>query len=232
VSQAVATRTKTPPRPDTSRRSPASRPTDDELLDAARLEFSQTGYSGTTMDAVADRANCTKPTLYAHFGTKEGLYEAAVEREARALESWMFATYDSAPRLSGEEQVRRATMALFEYVDAQRDGFRLLFGFDSTPASPPANKTAASARVTDALTERVAGLIRGFRAEHGRQTGPSAELLAAVVVAMGIAGARQAVLVDRIDPLVAGDLAASLAQAALRHVSPPALDAVDRSARG
>jgi AcrR family transcriptional regulator len=226
----VATRTRSTAKQRDRPRTPASRPSDDELLDAARLVFSNAGYHATTMDAVADHANCTKPTLYAHFGTKERLYEAAVEREARALETWMFATYDSAPRLSGEQQVRRATMALFEYVDAQPDGFRLLFGSEGGPPSPPAGKTAATTRVVDALTERVADLIRRFRAEHGHDTGPSAEIIAAAVVAMGIAGARQAVLVNRVDPLEAGELVASLAQVALRGVHPQALDAVDRSA--
>ena len=34
------------------------------ILDAALTVFAATGYSGTTMDAVAAEAGLTKPTLY------------------------------------------------------------------------------------------------------------------------------------------------------------------------
>jgi TetR/AcrR family transcriptional repressor of mexJK operon len=46
------------------------------ILDAALKVFAATGYSGTTMDAVAAEAGVTKPTLYSYFPSKESLFQA------------------------------------------------------------------------------------------------------------------------------------------------------------
>ena len=46
------------------------------ILDAALTVFAATGYSGTTMDAVAAEAGLTKPTLYQYFPSKETLFQA------------------------------------------------------------------------------------------------------------------------------------------------------------
>lgn len=46
------------------------------LLDAALSVFSRLGYSGTSMDAVADAAGLSKPTLYHYFDNKETLFKA------------------------------------------------------------------------------------------------------------------------------------------------------------
>ncbi len=47
-----------------------------QILDAALTVFAATGYSGTTMDAVAAEAGVTKPTLYSYFPSKESLFQA------------------------------------------------------------------------------------------------------------------------------------------------------------
>jgi TetR/AcrR family transcriptional regulator, mexJK operon transcriptional repressor len=44
------------------------------LLDAALRCFAANGYSGTTMDQVAEAAGLTKPTLYQYFPSKEALF--------------------------------------------------------------------------------------------------------------------------------------------------------------
>ncbi|MBL8584805.1 MAG: TetR/AcrR family transcriptional regulator [Rhizobiaceae bacterium] len=46
------------------------------ILDAALRVFSETGYSGATMDAVALDAGLSKPTLYQYFPSKEALFSA------------------------------------------------------------------------------------------------------------------------------------------------------------
>lgn len=46
------------------------------ILEAALKVFSETGYSGATMDAVAIEAGLSKPTLYQYFESKEALFSA------------------------------------------------------------------------------------------------------------------------------------------------------------
>ena len=46
------------------------------ILGAALTVFSEAGYSGATMDAVAALAGLSKPTLYQYFKSKEALFSA------------------------------------------------------------------------------------------------------------------------------------------------------------
>jgi AcrR family transcriptional regulator len=46
----------------------------DEILAAAFREFSEKGYAGTSMEAIARRASASKETLYAWFRNKETLF--------------------------------------------------------------------------------------------------------------------------------------------------------------
>lgn len=49
------------------------------ILDAALSVFSSEGYSGASMDAIAARAEVSKPTLYQYFGGKEQLFSAIMQ---------------------------------------------------------------------------------------------------------------------------------------------------------
>ncbi len=51
-----------------------------ELLRAARLEFSERGLSGARVDEIASRAGVNKQLLYYYFGDKETLYEKVLEK--------------------------------------------------------------------------------------------------------------------------------------------------------
>ena len=50
------------------------------ILDAALSEFSQNGFDGASMAAIASTAGVSKPTLYSYFGDKEGLFAAILEQ--------------------------------------------------------------------------------------------------------------------------------------------------------
>jgi AcrR family transcriptional regulator len=52
------------------------------VLDAALAELLERGYPAVTMLGVARRAQASKETLYVWFGSREGLMEALVERNA------------------------------------------------------------------------------------------------------------------------------------------------------
>lgn len=55
------------------------------VLDAARLEFSTHGFAGSRIEVIAKRAAVNKQALYYHFGSKEGLYLAALEDGYRSI---------------------------------------------------------------------------------------------------------------------------------------------------
>lgn len=68
------------------------------IIKAAEIEFAQNGFKGTSLNAVADRANLPKSNILYYFKTKFGLYGAVL---ADVLEMWnqnfSEATADSDP---------------------------------------------------------------------------------------------------------------------------------------
>jgi len=177
------------------------------------------------MAFVAEAAGCTKPTLYRHFGGKDALFRAALEREVAALERHLFDAYQAGAGLPLGDQIRNATTALFDYATAQPAGFRLLF--DERQADP---HTEIRARLLQAVRDRIAGVVRAYADQTGRPLGASADVLAAMMVALVIDGARQALLVSHVDPAAAARLACGLLDAAVRGVDPGLLAALDRAA--
>lgn len=56
----------------------------EKILDAAVELISERGYSATSVDALCRKAGIVKTALYWHFGSKEGLLAAVIDRVAAA----------------------------------------------------------------------------------------------------------------------------------------------------
>lgn len=54
-------------------------------MSAATDLFNRKGYAGTSVREIVETAGVTKPVLYYHFGSKEGLYLALFEESFKAL---------------------------------------------------------------------------------------------------------------------------------------------------
>lgn len=52
--------------------------TKERILTAAIEVFSDVGFAGARIDAIARKAGCNKQLLYHHFGNKEALYDAVL----------------------------------------------------------------------------------------------------------------------------------------------------------
>ncbi|MCW8886211.1 MAG: TetR/AcrR family transcriptional regulator, partial [Motiliproteus sp.] len=55
-----------------------------QILDSATLLFTERGFADTSMDQVAKQAEVSKQTVYSHFGGKDELFTAAIERRCVA----------------------------------------------------------------------------------------------------------------------------------------------------
>jgi AcrR family transcriptional regulator len=53
----------------------------DRILDAALALFCERGYKGTTTRAIAERARVNEVTVFRQFGTKQGLFQAVIQRD-------------------------------------------------------------------------------------------------------------------------------------------------------
>lgn len=103
----------------------------EQLLDIGRGLFAERGFEGTSIEEVAARADVSKPVVYGHFGGKDGLYAAVVEREVDHLLTTATAILGG-PHTN--EKFEAAAVALLRYIEDNTDGFRILVR-DSNPAS-------------------------------------------------------------------------------------------------
>ncbi len=94
------------------------------ILEVATAEFSAMGLAGARVDAIAERTHTTKRMLYYYFGSKDGLYEAVLDKvygDIRALEQDLHVS-----ELEPEEGMRRLVEFTFDYHDRHRDFVRLV----------------------------------------------------------------------------------------------------------
>ena len=96
-----------------------------QILDAALAVFSERGFQNASMDAVAERVGVTKPVLYTHFGSKDGLLLACIARARAELLEVTTTAAASADR--PEEMLRRGTFAFFDYLERREPAWKLLY---------------------------------------------------------------------------------------------------------
>lgn len=124
----------------------------DQLLDTAQQVFTAHGYAPTSMDDLAAAAGVTKPVLYDHFGSKDGLLAAVVERSGRQL---LEATTDAVQGLDPETALRQGLTAFFAFVDDHAGAWTLLLR-EVAPGTPAAE---AVDRVRSVQVQVIAALI-------------------------------------------------------------------------
>jgi AcrR family transcriptional regulator len=123
----------------------------EQLIDVARGLFAARGFDGTSVEEIAARAEVSKPVVYEHFGGKEGLYAVVVDREVRALLEGVRGSLTSGHQ---RELLEQATLALLDYIETHRDGFRIL-----ARDSSAANVTGSFATILSDVASRVEGIL-------------------------------------------------------------------------
>src|SRR5712691_11839152 len=105
---------------------------EERMLDAAETVFGRHGFQVASMDEIARRSGITKALLYQYFGSKEGLYEACVERGRADLFEVLREAVSAAP--PGREQLAAFVNGYFDFVEENRGVWWLLYGEASSSA--------------------------------------------------------------------------------------------------
>jgi len=103
--------------------SESTAPTREMILASAARAFARSGYRAATVQAIAADAGFTPPTVYAHFGSKQGLFEALVEVLLADLMSVVGRTLPEGLSLAQRLELR--TRDVLELAERQRDVFTL-----------------------------------------------------------------------------------------------------------
>jgi AcrR family transcriptional regulator len=131
----------------------------EQLLSVGRKLFSEKGFESVTVEEIAAKANVSKPVVYEHFGGKEGLYAVVVDRETNAL---LDAVTDSLTGGTARQLVEQAGMALFNYIDSNPQGFRIL-----VRDSPVAQQTGSFASLMVDIASQVEHVLAAQFTSHG-----------------------------------------------------------------
>ena len=127
---------------------------EEQMLAVAGEVFAERGFHATSMDEIAERADISKPMLYAYFGSKEGLYSAYVQRAGGELVEAMDAAVD--PALAPGEQVYASMMAFLGFVEEHRQGWAIMQRELASRGGPFAEDVA---RVRGQIVKRMAVLL-------------------------------------------------------------------------
>lgn len=94
------------------------------ILDAAERAFAELGYRRTKMEDVAEQADVAIGSIYGHFGNKDGLYLALVERAVELFGEYLNQAYQ--PQWSPLEQVVACGDAYLRFHIEHPGAFRFL----------------------------------------------------------------------------------------------------------
>ncbi|HWI72331.1 MAG TPA: TetR/AcrR family transcriptional regulator [Baekduia sp.] len=148
------------------------------MLDAAEVVFGRESFQAASMEEIAKRSGITKALLYQYFASKEGLYEACVERgRARLFAALAEATDAAEP---GRARLVAFVEGYFDYVEANRHSWWLLYGETSSVA-------------VNAMRERNAELIAELVAADAATAGRAVDADALAVLAHSLVGAGEQV---------------------------------------
>jgi len=94
-----------------------------EILSAAEKLFAAKGFFPTTMSQIAQRAEFGTGTLYKYFKSKEELYFTLIDEKTDEINRLIKA--ELSKKISAKERVERALCLQFEFIEKNRDFFRI-----------------------------------------------------------------------------------------------------------
>jgi len=102
----------------------------DRLLGAALQLFSRKGFESASVRELTEAAKVTRPTLYYHFGSKEGLYLELVERLCATVEDSILRSL--VPRGTARVRLRSFVLKILDSIieDAGNQRFFFVISLD------------------------------------------------------------------------------------------------------
>ncbi|MGQ0482254.1 MAG: TetR/AcrR family transcriptional regulator [Pseudonocardia sp.] len=128
--------------------------TREQILDAAERAFATAGYRGARMEEVAEAADVSVGSIYGHFGNKDGVYLALVERALEQFGEYLGGAFR--PEYSPLEQVMAAGEVYLRFHLEHPGSFRFL-AFDGVETRLPSVDGPLRERVGERLDELIGG---------------------------------------------------------------------------
>jgi AcrR family transcriptional regulator len=161
------------------------------VLDAAFELFLERGYEGTSMEAIADALDVTKPVVYACYPSKEELFKALLRREEqRVLGEIAAAIPDAATAEDPEPILVEGLTAFLRAVATSPDAWRIIFMGEGANAAISRRIQRGRAAQVEAVAALARGWLEGRNAHSEVELESAARLLGFVIVGLAESGAR------------------------------------------
>jgi AcrR family transcriptional regulator len=139
--------------------------TADRILDAAEDLFSKRGYDGVTIREVAILANVDAALAHYYFATKQGLFDAVLERRAELLFSERMGAFDAYEAACGDSvEVEGAVAAfllpLLERARKGDDGWKNYFRLIALVNNDASHVALSIMSYFDPLVHRMIALVK------------------------------------------------------------------------
>lgn len=157
---------------------PKSNVSRERILEAATELFSTRGYAGAGVDKLAARSGIAKTAIYYHFGNKEGLLAAVLERAAG---QWIEGI-EQAVRQAGDDPLQRLDRALagMRAMLEERPWIYNLFQILALEIAE--EKPEIGATLKAILAKARQAIVDGFNEALGTEL-PQADVLATLLLA-------------------------------------------------
>lgn len=138
------------------------------ILDAAERTFTDAGLRGTKIEDIAERADVAVGSIYSHFGNKDGLYLAVVERAVELFGRYMQQAYQ--PHWTALEQVMACGDAYLRFHFEHPGAFRFLAfeDIDEDAAIDPDQRARVAAGIDGLIDEFSAKIQEAVDAGEAR----------------------------------------------------------------
>jgi AcrR family transcriptional regulator len=151
-----------------------------QMLDAAVQMFSVNGYHETSMDAIAAKAEISKPMLYLYYGSKEELFGACLNRELTRFIDGV--REDINLEQSPKDLLRNTIVSFLHYIDANRASWIVMY--------TQATSSQAFAHTVREGRERIVELVGRLLRAGTRNPEPDTDF---EMMAVALVGAGEAV---------------------------------------
>ena len=142
----------------TARRRLTADQREQQLLDVAEGLFTEHGFEGVSVEDIAQAAGISRPIVYQHHGSREGIFVACVRRARDEFEATMTA---SAPDVSGgiDTALAAGGRVFFELIQTNPRRWVLLF---SSSASLGGQMAQQLIELREHTVERIADITAPY----------------------------------------------------------------------
>ena len=135
-----------------------------QLVDVAEAIFAERGFREASMEEIALRAGVTKPVLYDHFGSKDGLVAACIRRSGSRLFASITAAVDSA---TGPAELLAAGLAgFFDFIEAHGQAWFTLVGESAVVGEAAVALEAIRREQAEYVAQMLSAQLPGVPAVH------------------------------------------------------------------